>query len=164
MYERNNPKQKTISLRRSRPIAAQTHTNTGHVFQSTFFSWFQSIVPLWIATTITKGSPVVSTCSSHSLELLFSEINLHCFLQNGFARPKAHSPASSKCSSSTDAHTRSGHSQTTNVRKTFEMHIFWYEITVELHDHAISILFCLELSFLLLKLPHKTTFTHNEMA
>lgn len=39
-----------------------------------------SIVLEWMVTTmVTKGSPIVSTCSSHSLSLLFFEINFTSF-------------------------------------------------------------------------------------
>ena len=63
-----------------------THTNTRtHAWHTCThalcFSIHFSIVPLWMATTITKGSPVESTCSSHSLGFLFSEINLHRFFR-----------------------------------------------------------------------------------
>lgn len=95
---------KTISLRRNRVFTACTLSDT-HRFEPCFsihsffvvvlFIHSQSTVPLWKATTITKGSPVVSTCSSpHSLEVLFFEINLHCFLQMDLLDPKhAHKQA-----------------------------------------------------------------------
>lgn len=69
-----------ISLRWITRVTTYSHTHapTSTIFQSISLS-LSPIVPLWIATTITKGSPVESTCSSHSLGFLFSEINLYRF-------------------------------------------------------------------------------------
>lgn len=160
-----------------------------HVFFS--LALLVPIVPLWIATTITKGSPVVSTCSSHSLGLLFSEIDLHCFLQNGFthsAYTLSHTQMYKRKwygSASIQSHTNtipiSPKRQNIHYLK---CRYILYEISAETewpcNFHFIATHFVLILSgcvlFRLLSTDRKksrrnkkknsiqTTFTHNEMA